>query len=125
MNYTKKEYDILLYIRRKPRKPAKLKKKFKPKSDDVWNIWLSRLSDLLYLLPEGTKALEAETVSLNEDGVTVAQAEFDRRFDMYFTRIMALAALLVSLLAIGLDVMQSEQELQQPPCQCTSTYGEP
>lgn len=124
MNYTKKEYDILLYLRKKPRKMKRLKKKFKPASDGVWNIWLSQLSELLYLLPEGTKTLEAETVSLNEVGVTVAQAERDRRFDMYFTRAMALAGLLASLFAIGVDVVQSMQGSPEPQRQCTTTYCE-
>ena len=101
MAYTKKEYDILLYLRKKPRKTAKVYKKFKPKSMETWNVWFTDFRNLCYLEPDGSKILELTgEIHLNEIGETVAQAEFDRRFDMYFTRIMALLALAASVVAL-------------------------
>lgn len=105
MEYTKKEYDILLYLRKKPRPSKKIRKKFKPRNDKHWNIWLSDLSKLYYVEPDGAKVLAEEgTVHLNEIGETLAQAEFDRRFDMYFTRAMALLALAASIAALIIEV---------------------
>lgn len=54
---TKKEYDILLYLRKKERKSGDIKKKVPPKSEDQWNIWLSDLSPLYYVEPDGAKVL--------------------------------------------------------------------
>lgn len=102
MNYnlSKKEYDILLYLRKKPRKMKRIMKKFNKDGDDSFNIRLSDLRNLFYTMPEGSKVLEADSLHLNDIGETVAQAEFDRRFDMYFTRVMALLALVASIFAL-------------------------
>lgn len=102
MNYnlSKKEYDILLYLRKKPRKMKRIMKKFNKDGDDAFNIRLSDLRNLFYTMPEGSKVLEADSLHLNDIGETVAQAEFDRRFDMYFTRVMALLALAASIFAL-------------------------
>lgn len=105
MNYnlSKKEYDILLYLRKKPRKMKRIMKKFNKDGDDAFNIRLSDLSDLFYTMPEGSKVLEADSLHLNDIGETVAQSEYDRRFDMYFTRVMALLALVASIAALILE----------------------
>lgn len=125
MQYTKKEYDILLYLRKKPRKTKRIFKRFKPADNKHWNIWLSDLSKLYYVEPGEANVIDCEgVIHLNEQGETVAQAEYDRRFDMYFTRIVALLALLASLFAIGLDAAQSVRGSQEPQCQCTTTYCE-
>ena len=107
MQYTKKEYDILLYLRKKPRKAKRLYKRFKPTDERQWNIWLSRLSKLYYVEPDDAKLPDQEgTIHLNEQGVTIAQVEFDRRFDMYFTRTTAFVALIVSVVTLILDQLR-------------------
>ena len=103
MNYTKKEYDLLLHVRKKSRHEEWLRKRCKPKSDDQWNVWLSDLSKLYYVEPEGAKMFsDNPTISLNDIGETVAQAEFDRRFDMYFTRFISAVALITSIVSLAL-----------------------
>lgn len=98
---TKKEYDILLYLRKKERTCRQITRKVPPKSQKQWNIWLSDLSPLYYVEPENGHLVDPETkVHLNDIGITVAQAEYDRRFDMYFNRIIALLALILSIVAI-------------------------
>ncbi len=101
MNYTKKEYDLLLYVRKNSRHVEWLRKRCKPKSDAQWNIWLSDLSKLYYVEPEGAKTFSDDPeISLNDIGETVAQAEFDRRFDMYFTRVISAVALITSIVSL-------------------------
>ena len=105
---TRNEYNILLYLRKRPQPSKKIYKKTKPESLEQWNIWMSDLSRLYYVEPKTAKVLDLEgTLFLNDTGETVAQAEFDRRFDMYFTRVMALLALLVSAVAICIDAIQA------------------
>lgn len=98
MTYTKRELDILLLLRREQMTREQLQKKF-GRSDDYWNITLSRLGDLF-----NTENAWTDVIKLNDVGETVAQAEFDRRFDMYFTRVLALAALIVSIVSVILNV---------------------
>lgn len=96
--FTKEEYDCLLELRKKPRNWSYLKKY--AKTDDVgMNIMLSDLKDMYYIV-EDDKDIRTGTLKLNQIGITVAQAEFDRRFDMYYTRAMSFAGLLVSVAAI-------------------------
>ena len=97
MEYTKKEYNCLLKLRKKPRTWDYLKT-FSHTTDNDMNIMLSRM-ELLYYVVDDRPITEGE-IKLNQIGETVAQAEFDRRFDMYYTRVMSLAALLVSIAAI-------------------------
>lgn len=56
------------------------------------------MEDLYYVIDN--KPITTGLIKLNQIGETVAQAEFDRRFDMYFTRAVSLSALLVSIVAI-------------------------
>ena len=97
MQYTKREYDCLLAMRRKPRTFAELKRIAKV-SDDAMNIMTSEMGGLYYVV-DGELTTKGK-LTLNQQGETVAQAEFDRRFDMYYTRIMSLLALLTSIVAL-------------------------
>lgn len=95
MEYTKKEYDCLLKLRKKTRTWNDLKRLVKV-DDDTLNIMLSRMERLYYVVDD--QPVMQGRIKLNQIGETVAQSEFDRRFDMYFTRGMSLAALVVSAL---------------------------
>ena len=99
--YTKKEYNCLLKLRRKPRTWAYLKAFANVETGDL-NIMLSRMHNLYYVIDDAS--ITTGLIKLNQQGETVAQAEFDRRFDMYYTRIMSLAALFVSIAAIIVSV---------------------
>lgn len=98
MVLTKKQYDVLLYLRKKPRKLESIRKKFKPKNDHDLNYVCLPTHGDLYERIEDKKG--REVIKLTDEGVTYAQAEFDRRFDMYFTRVCALAALIISALTL-------------------------
>lgn len=99
---TKKELDFLLKLRREPRDWQYLKKS--AGVDDAGaNIMLSRLSDLYYVVDDKPKTMGL--LKLNQKGETIAQAEFDRRFDMYLTRVTALAALLLSAASLIVSVI--------------------
>ena len=102
---TKKEYDILLFLRKKHRSIKRLRRRFRPRNDDHLNIWLSDLHTLYYVEPDGAKVLEAKSIHLNEIGMTIAQAEYDRRFDMYFKRILTVLSLVLSIVAIIVSVV--------------------
>ena len=99
MQYTKREYDCLLAMRRRPRTFDELKRIAKV-SDGAMNIMTSEMGDLYYVV-DGALTTKGK-LTLNHQGETVAQAEFDRRFDMYYTRIMSLLALLTSIVALAL-----------------------
>ena len=101
--FTRRELDCLLKLRRKPRSWECLRKASKT-DDDGLNMMLSRMEMLWYRI-DG-KAPNGSLIHLNQIGETVAQAEFDRRFDMYFTRVMALSALLVSIASFILSVVK-------------------
>lgn len=98
MQYTKAELDMLLMLRRKDRTWAYIEAHLRPKLEDPVGSMNIMLSDCAPLF-KNERLLEMP-LSLNQKGRTVAQAEYDRRFDMYYTRIMSLAALLVSVSAI-------------------------
>lgn len=100
--FTKKELDFLLKLRRKPRDWQYLKK-LADTDDDGVNIMLSNLSDLYYVVDDKPKTVGL--LKLNQKGETIAQAEFDRRFDMYLTRVTALAALLLSVASLIVSVI--------------------
>ena len=98
---TKAEYDILVYLRRKPRTAKEIRKKCKPNNGNQWNMWLTDLHEFYYVEPDSAKVLNNEgTLHLNDIGKTIAQAEFDRRFDMYYNRVIAMIALVLSIAAI-------------------------
>lgn len=100
MNYdlTKREYDCLLKMRRKDRDWKDIEKIIETTDREAVNIVLSDLRDLYYVVD--SKPVTEGKLRLNQIGETVAQAEFDRRFDMYFTRVMSLAAVIISVAAI-------------------------
>ena len=102
VQFTKKEYNCLLKLRQKPRTWAYLKELAEAEDKDM-NIMLSRMHDLYYVIDD--EPVTKGFLKLNQQGETVAQAEFDRRFDMYYTRIVSLAALLVSIAAIVVSVI--------------------
>lgn len=97
MQYTKREYDCLLALRRRPRTFDELKRIAKV-STEAMNIMTSEMGELYYVV-DGELTSKGK-LTLNQQGETVAQAEFDRRFDMYYTRIMSLLALLTSIVAL-------------------------
>lgn len=97
MQYTKREYDCLLALRRRPRTFEELKRIAKV-STEAMNIMTSEMGELYYVV-DGELTSNGK-LTLNQQGETVAQAEFDRRFDMYNTRIMSLLALLTSIVAL-------------------------
>lgn len=97
MEYTLDEYNCLLALRRKPRRHEELRP-LQGKSEDDVNIMLCRLEKLLYV--EDGETVWNGVLHLNQMGRTVAQAEFDRRFDMYLTRTASIAALILSAIAL-------------------------
>lgn len=97
MRYTKREYECLLALRKKPMRREDLKPLKGLRDDDV-NIMLSRLGKLYYV--EDDAPAWVGVLHLNQMGETEAQAEFDRRFDMYLTRTASIAALILSALAL-------------------------
>lgn len=97
------EYDILLYLYKRPRKLSRIKKKFKPASDDQWNIWLSDLRPLYSVIPDGANELEADKLYLHDIGKTVARQESERRCSLEKTRKIAIASLVISIIAILLQ----------------------
>lgn len=103
LELTRREYDCLLKLRQKPRDWAYLRKI--AKTDDTnLNLMLSRMNELWYV--DSGKAASGKLIHLNQIGETVAQAEFDRRFDMYFTRSVSFAALLVSVASVILTAVK-------------------
>lgn len=98
MQYTKREYDCLLALRRRPRTFDELKRIARTEDSVTMNQMLSTMGELYYVI-ENAPTLKGK-LKLNFKGETVAQAEFDRRFDMYYTRIMSLLALLTSIVAL-------------------------
>lgn len=100
-DFTRREYDCLLALRRRPRKWDELLKI--AKTDDAnLNIMMSRMHSLYYTADE--KPTAKGEIKLNQIGETVAQAEYDRRFDMYLTRVSALAALGFSAISLALSI---------------------
>lgn len=55
--------------------------------------------------PEGEARAKTGMIHLNQMGETVAQAEFDHRFELYFNRAISFLALLVSIAAIVVSVI--------------------
>lgn len=103
---TKKEYDVLISLRKRPWTAKALYRKAKPSSDEQWSIWLSDLSPLYYTEPENAKLLAKEgKIILNDKGITVAQAEYDRRFDMYYTRVISIMSLAVSIISTAIALL--------------------
>lgn len=95
--YTRREYDCLLALRKRDLRRDQIKC-LASVSDEDANIILSRLSELYYV--KDNAAAWSGVLHLNDIGVTVAQAEFDRRFDMYLTRSASIAALVLSAVAL-------------------------
>lgn len=95
--FTKREYNCLLALRRKPRTMEYLRLLAETDIDGI-NIMLSRMRELFYVVND--EPVTSGLIKLNQIGETVAQAEFDRRFDMYLTRTASIAALILSGLAL-------------------------
>lgn len=66
--------------------------------DKDMNIMLSRLGKLYYV--EDDAPITSGVLHLNQMGETVAQAEYDYRFELYFNRAISFLALVVSIAAI-------------------------
>ena len=95
--YTRREYDCLLALRKRDLRRDQIKC-LASVSDEDANIILSRLSELYYV--KDNAAAWSGVLHLNDIGRSVAQAEFDRRFDMYLTRSASIAALVLSAVAL-------------------------
>lgn len=95
--YTKTELDMLLLLRRKPRTREYLQNRFSLK-DEAMNIMLSNMSGLIY--SDDPRGVWHGTLRLNQPGITVAQSEYERRFDMYYTRTVSIAALVTSVASV-------------------------
>ena len=99
--FTRKELNFLLKLRKKTRTWDYLKNIAKT-DDNNMNIMFSHMHSLFYVL-DG-KPITVGEIKLNHVGETIAQAEYDRRFDMYLTRITALLGLTVSIAAIVISL---------------------
>lgn len=100
--FTLKEYNCLLAMRKKPRTWNELRQIANVPTDEDMNIMLSRMEKLYYAVDDEPKT--KGKLKLNQIGETVAQAEYDRRFDMYYTRFMSAAALLISIIAVIVSI---------------------
>ena len=98
LQFTKAEYDCLLAMLKRPRTWEELKKIAKVEDQADMNLMLSEMGDLYYVVND--EPITKGKIKLNKIGLTVAQNEYDRRFDMYYTRIMSGLALLVSVVAL-------------------------
>ena len=96
LEFTKKELDMLLLLRKKEWMFDDLVERFQV-SRGVMDQMLSDTSKLHFMKNSRHKV---EPIRLNQLGETVAQAEYDRRFDMYFTRAMSLLAIAISAVAL-------------------------
>ena len=104
--YTYKERTLLLKLRRKPRDWAYLQA-VADANDDAMNVMLSDIGKLYYVKGKSKDGADIKTdmFHLNQMGETVAQAEFDHRFELYFNRAISFLALLVSIAAIVVSVI--------------------
>ena len=102
LDLSHREYDCLLALRKKPRRWSELLKIAKT-DDNSMNIMLIRMTSL-YNVTGGEQPTTGE-IKLNHIGETVAQAEYDRRFDMYLTRVSAVSALVFSAVSLALSII--------------------
>ena len=100
---TNRQFDLLLKLRRKPRPLESLRRAAGTDEKGI-NGMMSEMSKLWYVIDD-EKATEG-LIQLNHIGESVAQAEHDRRFDRYYTRLMSLAALLVSIVAVIVSIVK-------------------
>lgn len=98
--YTKAELDMLLMLRKRPRTWEYVIKRIRPNPEKPKEAMSMMLSNCHELIKNENGSYWSEKLELNQKGVTVAQAEFDRRFDMYYTRIISIIALACSIVAI-------------------------
>lgn len=99
--YTLKERTWLLKLRNNPRTWDYLQKQANV-DDEAMSIMLSHLGKLYYV--KDNKPLRSGLITLNQMGETVAKAEFDHRFEMYYNRAISFLALIVSIVAIVVSV---------------------
>jgi hypothetical protein len=97
--YTKKQLDIILRMWRRKTSTYKSLQKFSKQNDKAMNLIMSDLSSLYYVEEEG-KTTKTGTLKLNHKGETVAKVEFDRRFDMYYSRALTFLSLVTSIVAL-------------------------
>lgn len=100
--FTLKEYNCLLAMRKKPRTWNELRQIADVPTNKDMDIMLSRMEKLYYVVDD--EPIKTGKIKLNQIGETVAQAEYDRRFDMYYTRFMSAAALLISIIAVIVSI---------------------
>ena len=98
--YTRKQRDILLLLRKSPRTFDGLMKDVGV-NQDAMNIMLSDLGHLYYV--EDDKPTRTGTLKLNHIGETVAQAEYDHRFEVYYSRAISFLSLTVSIVALAVS----------------------
>lgn len=106
--YTYRERTLLLRLRKKSKNLACLQAAAKVDEKDM-GIMLIHLRELYDVEGKDKNKVEinikTDTIKLNQKGETVAQAEFDHRFELYFNRAISFLALLVSIAAIVVSVI--------------------
>lgn len=97
-SFTRKELKCLLLMRKRPRTFSELKAALGVE-DEAMNFMLSNMLTYKLIYTESGK-FTVDPIKLNQRGETVAQAEYDRRFDMYYTRIISFVALILSAASV-------------------------
>lgn len=98
--YTLKEMKLLFYLHKHPCDYVELMRVLKLKDKRAIDQLLSGIYDLHICEPEEQYLAKGSTISLTDLGETVVRAEKERRFDVFFTRAVALVALVVSIVAL-------------------------
>ena len=105
IQYTKAEYDMLLMLRKRKRDWKYVAEHIRPKIEEHKETMAMMIDDCASLLKNEGSEYWTKPLELNQKGVTVAQAEFDRRFDMYCTRVISIASLIISAIALGISAL--------------------
>lgn len=103
--YTKAEYDMLLMLRKKPRSWDYIAPRIRPKIAEHRETMAFMMDDCAALLKNTGQEYWTTPLELNQQGVTVAQAEYDRRFDMYCTRVISIVSLVISAIALAITAI--------------------
>jgi hypothetical protein len=106
-NLTKKDYDVLLSLRRKPLTFRQILVKHNIKEEALNQILSSQLKKLVRTVGDEEGNFSIDPLTLTYWGETYAQAEFDRRFDRYYTRVASLIAIVTSIAAIAVSLKGS------------------
>lgn len=100
---TKQQAQILKYLYGNKRTVLDVVRKFKfsisdNEFTDFYRVTLP-IDDYMHIEHKEGSYIES-VISLNEQGQAFVESERDKHFDKYFTRIIAVAALVISLIAL-------------------------